>query len=601
MFKKNSIIHPFLLAIFPILFLFNYNLAQVKLLDIVMPTLISLATATLIFNILRVKLNKNKAGLITSFFIILIFGYGHFTNLIYSEIGYSIGKFLIPTVALIFIIIGSIFLFKFLKNVNKKKKIITLFLLILSVLIVTPTLLMFHREILSLILENEFLISILKLFLSNSIFSSIWIATIIPFSYFVIKSKRKFTNLTKFLNSMSIILIILLLIQIGLSYNAQKDNSFGETNTNLSGDVITTENLIEIYPDIYYIILDEYGRSDKLEELYNYSNDGFLDILTDKGFYIASESRSNYASTELSLASSLNMGYINFIAEEVNDNSNYREKEYEGRKLIDQMIKNNEVSSFLQNIDYTTIFVSSGEGMTSYNENADINYVYGYFNSFNRILIETSWLRTIVLPFVNEEEGKRIIYNLEMISKVPEIEEPTFVFAHIMAPHPPYVFDREGNSIPPERYDVGRDTWQGKQGATEEGKEAYIEQLIFINSQIEKLVDEIINKSEEPPIIIIQADHGTQSSEDRDRPNEELLKERFAILNVYYLPNEGNEKLYNSISPVNSFRIIFNHYFYTNYELLEDQSYYSTLDNYFNYTLIPNEDSTVWDKLKERR
>ena len=47
-----------------------------------------------------------------------------------------------------------------------------------------------------------------------------------------------------------------------------------------------------------------------------------------------------------------------------------------------------------------------------------------------------------------------------------------------------------------------------------------------------------------------------------------------AILNAYYVDNEVENQLYPSISPVNSFRLISNHYFGTNFPLLEDISYY---------------------------
>ena len=45
--------------------------------------------------------------------------------------------------------------------------------------------------------------------------------------------------------------------------------------------------------------------------------------------------------------------------------------------------------------------------------------------------------------------------------------------------------------------------------------------------------------------------------------------------NAYYLPNKGSDMLYKSITPVNTFRVIFNHYFKTRYELLEDKNYFS--------------------------
>ena len=50
---------------------------------------------------------------------------------------------------------------------------------------------------------------------------------------------------------------------------------------------------------------------------------------------------------------------------------------------------------------------------------------------------------------------------------------------------------------------------------------------------------------------------------------------RMSILNAYYVNAETKTSLYATITPVNSFRIIFNHYFGYNLPLLEDTSYYS--------------------------
>ena len=63
-------------------------------------------------------------------------------------------------------------------------------------------------------------------------------------------------------------------------------------------------------PDIYYIILDAYSRDDVLQDFYQYDNGPFISELEALGFYVARCSRSNYASTRLSLPSSLNMDYI---------------------------------------------------------------------------------------------------------------------------------------------------------------------------------------------------------------------------------------------------------------------------------------------------
>jgi hypothetical protein len=88
-----------------------------------------------------------------------------------------------------------------------------------------------------------------------------------------------------------------------------------------------------------------------------------------------------------------------------------------------------------------------------------------------------------------------------------------------------------------------------------------------------------LERSETPPIIILQGDHGL------DGP----LASQMAILNAYYLPEDGDQFLYETISPVNTFRIIFNHYYGGNYGLIEDISYYSRHVDPFNFILVPNE------------
>lgn len=54
-----------------------------------------------------------------------------------------------------------------------------------------------------------------------------------------------------------------------------------------------------------------------------------------------------------------------------------------------------------------------------------------------------------------------------------------------------------------------------------------------------------------------------------------MFKEGMRIFNAYYLPSVGDELLYDSITPVNTFRVIFNSYFDTDFKLLVDRSYYS--------------------------
>ena len=105
------------------------------------------------------------------------------------------------------------------------------------------------------------------------------------------------------------------------------------------------------------------------------------------------------------------------------------------------------------------------------------------------------------------------------------------------------------------------------------------------------LVHDILSKAEVSPIIIVQADHGSCSTFPdninlvvaMEQPTEKMLRERMRIFNAYFLPQGGNDLLYSSITPVNTFRVIFNFYFGTSYELVDDQSFYSTGEHYYKF------------------
>lgn len=114
----------------------------------------------------------------------------------------------------------------------------------------------------------------------------------------------------------------------------------------------------------------------------------------------------------------------------------------------------------------------------------------------------------------------------------------------------------------------------------------YRDELLFINSKVREAVEAILSEASRPAIIILQADHGPASMLDWETAENTNLKERFAILNAYYLPNRDRVQLYDSITPVNTFRVIFNRYFGTDLELLEDESYSSTYDRPWAFTNV---------------
>ncbi len=219
----------------------------------------------------------------------------------------------------------------------------------------------------------------------------------------------------------------------------------------------------------------------------------------------------------------------------------------------------------------------------------------GGLNSFEVMMIKSSMGLLIVDGFMvvpsffeldfeypNRIHRERVLFTLNELKTIPSYPGPKFVFAHIISPHYPFVFTEDGTPvIDPEVND--------KDAPLNERKTAYREQITYINAELIDILNEIIGESKIAPIIIIQGDHGP-----RENYSEEYIRHRMNILNAYFIPeNLYSNSLYPHISPVNSFRIVFNSLINADFALLEDSSFYSIYQQPYSYMLVENECSEV--------
>lgn len=202
------------------------------------------------------------------------------------------------------------------------------------------------------------------------------------------------------------------------------------------------------------------------------------------------------------------------------------------------------------------------------------------------LLAET--LNFTLLNWTYASHRSRVLYTFDQLAELPELDGPKFVFAHILSPHPPFVFDARGKPIQPKRsYSIndGDDyigTWK-------EYRKGYAAQIRYTSQMLEQTVSKILEGSPEPPVIIVQADHGPGVYLVWKSPDETCLWERTSILNAYYLPDGGSQALYPEISPVNSFRVVLNHYFGLKIDLLPDQTYFTSHQTGSRFTNVTEE------------
>ena len=176
-------------------------------------------------------------------------------------------------------------------------------------------------------------------------------------------------------------------------------------------------------------------------------------------------------------------------------------------------------------------------------------------------------LEGIAFPY--QAHVDRQIFILDTLTTLPKRDEPIFVFAHLIVPHPPFVFQADG------RMQMNADYYResGVPVNDEIYKSGYVDQIQFVNEEILEVVERILKESSEEPIIILQADHG------------DGLTFSPAILNAYYLPGSGSERLYPSISPVNTFRLILSEYFGADLKMIEDISRVSTYEKPYDFVI----------------
>ena len=415
--------------------------------------------------------------------------------------------------------------------------------------------------------------------------SIIWLALLAVGGWWILRKYVHTNRSTQVLNTIAGVAVLLPLITIGAYQIQSKRVDVSANQSPTPGSFVGTP------PDVYHIIVDAYARDDILEILYSFDNEPFLEELAERGFYIARGSHSNYNNTILSLSSTLNMNYVDAILDPIDPSSTNLEG------LIDT-IKHSAVRQTFEELGYTTVAFSTGFRGTDitdvdvYFSPADdtglINWLFAPMNAFESLLVQTTALRLwtalkVNLPFefgpdidaAYQAHRERILFAFAEAKLLPELEGPLYVFMHVISPHPPFIFGPNGEWLD------AADAFTLKAADDFSDRDEYITgytgQLTYLNSMLLSLLDEIMERSTRPVIIILHADHGSGASAvGEDASPVSYLVERMSILNAYLLVGCDTSQAYTDITPVNSYRWIFQHCFDTDIELLVDHTFNSS-------------------------
>ncbi len=326
-------------------------------------------------------------------------------------------------------------------------------------------------------------------------------------------------------------------------------------------------------PDIYYIVLDGYGRDDILRDYYSFDNSEFTGYLKSKGFILPEQARSNYAKTVLSVASALNMDYVQNIAPDLTDSPFWW--------LLTPYIRHSRLRSVLEQEGYQTYAVATDWDIT---DNRTVDHYYAPYpvllNDFEGFFLNTApigRLQSLAGPFasIRSYQAHRafIENNFAALRKMPGLAGPKFIFVHILAPHPPFVFDAGGNALDPA-YTFSFDDANDFAGGRGQYRNQYVGQVKFVNARLKAVIDEILLNSTTPPILVLQADHGPGMATDFRSAAHTCMRERFSTFAAYYFPEADASLIPPDITAVNVFRMVLDQYFHADLPLLENTNYY---------------------------
>jgi hypothetical protein len=314
---------------------------------------------------------------------------------------------------------------------------------------------------------------------------------------------------------------------------------------------------------MYFILADEYAGNKELKDLFQFDDSVFSHQLQKLDFHIIPYSHSNYNYTPFSLASILNMNYLGlqgkdrgksdltYCYESIRDNKLLQFLRSDGYNFYNYSVFDFEgqpartMETFLP---AKTRLITAQTFLSRFNKEIRFNFVYRWKSKRNLKII----------TYYNKTNNENI-YSLTWKLAEQRTPQPKFVYTHLMMPHYPYYFDRNGKEQPFEKLLEGNQT----------NKEAYIEYLQYSNNKLIELVQHILKSSASPPIIVLMGDHGF-------RHFMEPVDLKYYYLNLVsvHLPSKNYAGFSDSLNGVNLLRALLNAQYGQHLPFLKDSTSY---------------------------
>lgn len=349
-------------------------------------------------------------------------------------------------------------------------------------------------------------------------------------------------------------------------------------------------------PDVYYIVLDRYTNAEVLQNQFGYDNTPFTGFLRDNGFRVNDSARSNYPYTAISIASTMNATYLDTLL------NPYKNSELQSNTLLHNTVWQSTVAKAFKKAGYSYEALGSWYGTSQKaplaNKDRIIQNSLKIFGKSKQLrgveagefsktpyysLTQLSGISWWPLSYSANDHPDIVRQQLNNLEAITTAEKPggRFIFAHILVPHDPFIFNADGSLSADSAGDsVGKPI-----------KQKYVDQVAFINGQMQEAINNINEQSHSKAVIIINADEGAypwvmnsdfrhpaasslsfeegQEDEDMRTWPDDWLQMKYGILQAARIPEATDDDM-THLSSVNAFRIVLNRYLGYNLEYLPE-------------------------------
>lgn len=306
-------------------------------------------------------------------------------------------------------------------------------------------------------------------------------------------------------------------------------------------------------PTIFYLVFDMYPSDQVLKNYFSFTDTTLSYYLNSNRFFTTNNSRSLYNQTQFSLGSTFSLDTLHYY----NDS---KIKDYKKRLIAIKNIQHSPLISLFEKSGYTirnySLFdIIDQPSKLRFNLNYHLDNILTGTTFYNRQYqgLETDLIlanRNINLEPFKKSWSSDVRHDLAFLRKslfnlldsIPA-NKASFNYFHFMMPHPPILYDSNGRDVRVKN----RYSNTGLKTAAAH----YTSYIRYVNKEIIKMSDSILNKTGKKAIIIIQGDHGY-----REFTGIFPSEVQYGIQNSIYLPSGNYSGFSNTLTPIQTFGLV---------------------------------------------